>query len=572
MVAKQQLTAQQAFSLAVNYFNAGQYTEAKHLCEALVAQVPDHSDAYNILGIIAQQLHHPDKAIDYLHKAIAINAEKPFYFNNLGGIYKENKQLQQALACFQKARELDCHYLDAYKNLIKVHEEICDWRDRSQEIKFMLDDLQDAAAHHRQPLLTPFASMSFPCDRAQQLTVAKACANNIVAKVAPLKATLNFIFKPRCHDRLRIGYISRDFRDHPTGHLCQGLFKYHDKSQFEIFTYFYGINDNSEYYQQIKHNSEHFITLTDLSYADAALRIYQDEIDILVEVNGHIQGNRLEIAALKPAPVQVSYIGYPGTLGADFMDYIISDVIVTPDDYAPFIAEKLALLPNSHRITNNEEEIATQEPLRAQFSLPEGAFVFCSFNMPYKIEPRIFAVWMNILKATPNSVLWLLRNNELEEANLTREAQAAGIDPKRLIFANRITKPYHLARCQLADLFLDTYYVNGHTTATDMLWAGLPVLTCQGETFASRIGASVLTAANLPELICDDLAQYQAKAIAFAQHPQSLAELRARLQRERHTCPLFDTQGLMRNLEKAYQKMWQLWENNQPPQQIRIEE
>ena len=285
-------------------------------------------------------------------------------------------------------------------------------------------------------------------------------------------------------------------------------------------------------------------------------RIAADGVDILVDLKGYTQDARTQILAFRPAPIQVNYLGYPGTMGAPFMDYILVDDFVVPPDQQPFFTEKLVHLPGCYQVNDSQREISPQTPSRAECGLPEKGFVFCCFNNSYKITPEMFDVWMGLLKAVPGSVLWLLEGNRFVPANLCREAEARGVAAERLVFAPRKPLPEHLARHRLADLFLDTFPVNAHTTASDALWAGCPVLTLAGETFVSRVAGSLLRTVGLPELVTTSLEDYQAMALRLARDPELLAHVRARLEANRKNCPLFDGGQFARNLEKAYATMW----------------
>jgi protein O-GlcNAc transferase len=287
---------------------------------------------------------------------------------------------------------------------------------------------------------------------------------------------------------------------------------------------------------------------------------------------GHIAGNRLEICALRPAPIQVSYLGFPGTSGADFFDYLITDRIVTPERHLPYYREQIVYLPHCYQVNDHRQAIAEKSYRRQDFDLPEDRFVFASFNQAHKIEPVMFDVWMNILREVPQSVLWLFSRHDTVANNLRQEAEYRGIGSDRLIFADKLPKDEHLARHRLADLFLDTRIYNGHTCTSDALWAGAPVITLQGDHFASRVSASILTAVGLPELITSSLAEYQKLAVRLARHPQQLHEICQRLVDTRNTAPLFDTPRFVVNLEKAFQQMWEIFRNGETPRHLEVKE
>jgi protein O-GlcNAc transferase len=402
------------------------------------------------------------------------------------------------------------------------------------------------------------------------LAIGRSWAAETERLVARDKDGLEFTFARTGRGRLRVAYVSSDFYNHATAHLIQSLFRTHDRTAFEIFAVSHGPDDGSVYRRRIAAEAEHFIDVAALTDRDAALLLYRSGIDILVDLNGYTQDHRLGIAALRPAPIVATYLGFPGSSGASFIDCAIVDRIVAPPAEAHLFSERLVHLPHCYQINDREHPIDDAPLARRDVGLPDDGFVFCCFNANYKIEPFIFDVWMRILRDVPGSVLWLLELAPGVAGNLRREATARGVDPDRLVFAGKRPKAQHLARYRLADLFLDTRYYNAHSTCSDALLAGLPVLTCPGESFASRVAASVLLAAGLPELVVADFAQYEARALALAREPSALRGLRARLQANRLTCPAFDTTRLVRNLERAYRLMWENHLSGQPPHPLSV--
>ncbi|TAN54930.1 MAG: hypothetical protein EPN20_20950, partial [Magnetospirillum sp.] len=333
----------------------------------------------------------------------------------------------------------------------------------------------------------------------------------------------------------------------------------HDRDRFRITAYSCGEDDGSAMRRRLEGAFDRFVDLCPVDDAEAVRRIHGDEVDILVDLTGYTTGTRTAILAARPAPVQVNYLGFPGTMGADFIDYIIVDSIVAPPDQQPNFAERLVRLPHSYQANDTRRPIAAQRPSRSECGLPERGFVFCCFNNTFKITPILFDVWMRLLAMVPGSVLWLFQANDKVGDRLKAEAARRGVDPARLIFAARRDLPDHLARHDCADLFLDTLPYNAHTTASDALWAGLPVLTCRGGTFAGRVAASLLSAVGLPELITESREEYESLALALARDPARLAALRQKLRQNRHAAPLFDSAGFTRDLEAAYSRMWDTW-------------
>lgn len=368
--------------------------------------------------------------------------------------------------------------------------------------------------------------------------------------------------------RLRIGYVSGDIRDHATAHLIRSLMGCHDRERVEVFTYSLVKPDGSEYAEKIRRESDHFVDFSNVSNREAAQRIHEDGIHILVDLHGHTRHARLEIFAFRPAPVQATWLGFPGSVGADYIPYALVDPIVAPQGSEAHFTETLVSLPECYQVNDRWQPVAGAVPARVQEGLPEDGFVFACFNGARKIEPDVFACWMDILKRTPGSVLWLYRSNDRMAFNLRREARAQGVAPERLLFAPNKKKAAHLARLQLADLFLDTFICGAHTTASDSLWAGVPVLTWPGERFASRVAASLLHAVGLDDMVVPSRAAYLERAVELASKPELLASIRQCLADNKMTYPLFDTQRFARHLEDAYELMWAAHEKGERPARI----
>jgi predicted O-linked N-acetylglucosamine transferase (SPINDLY family) len=360
----------------------------------------------------------------------------------------------------------------------------------------------------------------------------------------------------RNHDRLRIGYVSGDFRRHATTQLAAELFEAHDRSRFEIFAYAYGPNNDDAMRARLRAGFDRFIDITGHSTAEAADAIRRDEIDILIDLKGYTFDARTKLFALRPAPIQVNYLGYPGTMGASFIDYIVADAVVIPPGAERLYSEKIVRLPGCYQPNDSTRPLAPEPPPRAALGLPEDGFVFCCFNQTYKITPDIFGVWMALLRELPGSVLWLIAFNKEAPVRLKAMAKAQGVDPARLIVGPQLPPNDHLARLGRADLFLDTHPCAAHTTASDALWAGVPVLTLAGQVFQSRVAASLLTALGLEELITDSLPAYHAMAKRLAADPAFLRDLRDRLARQRTDSDLFSGRAIARKLESAFAEMW----------------
>lgn len=432
----------------------------------------------------------------------------------------------------------------------------CDWQRYPELIEALEKLTRQAEAGEPVPLLEPFRLMAVPSSKTLRLAVARARSAHIEQALAPLREKLHFDHPQFTVERLRIGYVSGDFRDHATAHLLRKLFQVHDRSRFEVFGYSLLPGDGSVYWQDISCSCDRFTVVHDLSNAAVAEKIQRDGVHILVDLHGYTRHARPEIFALRPAPVQVGYLGYPGSMGAAWLPYLIADRCVLPEEHQPFYSEQPVWLPDCYQINDDESVIAEGSVSRAEQGLPEDAFVYCCFNTHHKIDPASFVAWMRILAQVPGSVLWLLGNNERVERNLRQAAQAQGINPERLVFARRLPKAQHLARHRLADLFLDTFIYGAHTTASDALWAGLPVLTLRGDTFPARVGASLLQALKLPELIVGDTESFVTAAVNLATEQQRLAALKALLVANRANSTLFDTVRFARQLETVFCELW----------------
>ncbi len=375
---------------------------------------------------------------------------------------------------------------------------------------------------------------------------------------------------PSTSPRLRVGFLSHEFGHNVVSHLMAGIYGRFNRQRFEIVALDYSQNDNSELRSRVLCDSDRCVELFGLTPGEAARRISAEQVDILFDINSYMSGGRPEIAARRPAPIQISYM-YPASMGADWIDYFITDRFATPPGHEQFFTEKLVYLPDVYLPTNCDQPISEQGPSRVACGMPDEGFVFCSFNNPDKIEPELFDVWMRILKRVPVSVLWQRCDNSIIEERLHAEAKARGIAPERLIYARQLPSTAdHLARHRHADLFLDTYTHGGHGTAVDALWAGLPLLACPGEVFTSRVSASLLTAAGVPELIASDLHEYEERAVRLAEQPNELNAMREKLLANRRKCTLFDTSRYVRNLERALLEMWRIHRAGESPRSIDV--
>jgi len=565
------------------------YSEALAAAEqALVLEPEQLQAAINRIAAL-NGLHRFSEALSAIQELLECEASDWQIYANQGGALAGLERFEEAGQAFETARALDRKALQLFRLRHEIYGVIpdaaipdvdpraeylafklgrlerCDWRDYEMVLSRTKALVEQCLAERWPAPLPPFKSLVLPLPLRLTAAIAGSHGEFLASSTVATRQRLAFTGPASTTSRLKIGYVSADFRNHPTAHLMRGLFRRHDRKRFEIYVYALCKDDNSDYYRQIKADAEQFVDLTDMTNADAASHIHRDGIHVLIDLMGYTAYARSEIFALQPAPVQVSYLGYPGTTGASFISYIIADPIVLPEDIQSYFTEKPVYLPECYQINDREQVIATTGIGRKDEGLPEAGIVFCCFNKSSKLDPLMFAVWTRILQQVPNSVLWLLASKPEVITNLRREAEDRGIAGERLIFAERLPKDRHLERHRLADLFLDTQFYNAHTTASDALWAGLPVLTCIGQTFQARVTASLLQAIGMPELITHSLEEYEALAVRLATQPIELESLREKLAYNRLRTPLFDTKRFTQHLERAYEVMWERYTQGLPP-------
>lgn len=532
-------------------FQQQRYQEAERVYAGVPAGATlDHDWLLNH-GITLVHVGRAEQAIGLFMQALSIKMDSVRAYVRLGAAFKQMKMFEEAVECFRTAAALDPDNLTAHGFLVHLDQFACRWDSFDADVQTFLDTLMripadDAESHE----CTPFALVAIPHDPMAMLQAARFESRRQAKGVTP--------FKPRAirpvGERLRLGYVSGDMHQHATAMLISEVLERHDRTQFEVFVYSHGRNDRSPMRQRLEAAVEHFIDTSTLTTEQIARRAREDGIDILVDLKGYTQNHRFRAMAFKPAPVQVTWLGFPGTSGSDAIDYYIGDPFVTPLGYADHYSEKLAQMPLCYQ-PNDRQRPRPQATHRAQWSLPENRPVLACFNNVYKITPPVFDSWARILGAVPDAVLWLLDSNEQAKTNLRREAQRRGIDPQRLLFAPSITPALHQSRLSCADLMLDTWPCNAHTTASDALWAGLPMITLPGETFSSRVAASLLQAVGMADLIATDMDEYEALAIGLLRDKPRLAALRKHLIAGRDTLPLFDSERFARDLEALYGRM-----------------
>lgn len=521
---------------------------------------PLDSSGHEILGRVFEQRVAYDPAVVAFRNAISLAPGVANLYFNLGMMLEQSTHIPEAAATYGRCVRLDPTLPHVYEKL-SLRLSQCQWEYYEEDAGRCLEHVR---VHGDRVL--PLSFLYIDSTPADQLLCARRTAMAELEKNAPTRASLTFAHPRTGKERLTVGYVSGDFRAHAVAFLIAEVFELHDRNRFRVLGYCTGPEREQQFMRQrLKAGFDQLTVIRDLPVAVAAERVYQDGVDILVDLSGHTRYNRHDLFAVRPAPIQVNYLGYPGTVGADFLDYILVDPVVAPFTDQPHYAERLVQLPHCYQ-ANDRKRVCSDKPVsRAACGLPEDGFVFSCLNHAAKLSPAVFAVWMRLLRAVPGSVLWLLQPDPPVMDNLRRHAAAHGVDSDRLVFAPRVDPPEHLARIPLADLFLDTAPYNAHTTGSDALWQGLPVVTFYGNTFAGRVGASLLRAAGMPELVANSLAEYEALALELARDPGRLAALRARLRAGRDHCFLFDTPRFTRHLERAYEHMWQRWLTGQPP-------
>lgn len=532
---------------------------------------PNCAEFYENIGITFQQSEQHGDAISFYEKAAAIKKDNPEILRNIGIAYYEMGNLKKAEEYYIKSIEIDHGNIESLAQLIHLLQQNCEWS-RVEQYKYLLNEkLKKNIGCAKESAALPFLSLSLHYnDPSMNFNIAKTRSSYISNHMK--KKNISFCFDLKRKNRIKIGYISNDFRNHPVAHLIMGLFELHNRSNFQINCYSYGKDEGKYYKDRIKNSCDSFVDIRNINNEDAARQIYNDKIDILVDLMGYTAGNRLQICALRPAPVQVTWLGFPGTTGACFFDYVIVDKTIVPESQKPYYSEKLVYMPHCYQINTGNQIISDKRYRKTDFGLPENSFVFCSFNQEYKIEPAIFDIWMNILHQVSGSVLWLLSKNRLAQNNLKKYAHNKGIDPRRIIFATSIEKSEHLSRHHLADLALDTRIYNGHTTTSDALWADTPVIVLTGKHFASRVSSSILSSIGLSQLRTETLNEYETVAVRLAKKPQDLNLIKEELKEKRSSEPLFDTTRYSENLESAYSMMWNIFQQGEKPDHITVVE
>ncbi|MBC2710270.1 MAG: tetratricopeptide repeat protein [Desulfosarcina sp.] len=601
---KKAVTLDPAFAMAhyhlgLLYLKEGKLALSRDCFYKVIAGNNSDWRAWGNLCMVLRDLGELNEAKLSGHRATSLNTDSFQAWHNLGNVYKDLGCYHESISCYEKARSLkpdsdvtltgmgisfqrigdNDRAVKSFKmalkynpsagtaisNLLNISMMECDW-DKSSCYEKMIHNLTvESLCIGQVPAESPFLNLSRCDDPELNMAVARAWSHDIDNKMAGTRDSLRFQYPRNYRSKIRIGYLSNNFSDHPTAHITRRLYQLHDRSRFEIFCFSYGPEDNSRYRHSIRDGCDKFIDIRELSNAEAAKAINDHGVDILIDLVGFMKGERMAVAALRPAPVQVRWLGMAGTSGADFFDYLVTDRTVTTENQARFYSEKFVYLPHCYQINDNQPFMDEKNCRRLDYGLPEGTFVFSCFNTSYKIDAEIFAVWMNILRRSTGSVLWLMANSRNLKDNLKKSVTENGIDAQRLIFAEKIPKHEHLSRLSLADLGLDTCRVSGAATTSDALWAGVPVLTICGKHFASRMSSSILKAAGLHALITHSLEEYEDRAVKLAEEKSTLARIKSTLLATGHKSHLFNTEGIVHHLEKAYGIIWQRYLEGERP-------
>ena len=539
----------------------GRWPEALESYDRAIALAPGYVEAHynrgNALGIVGRF----EEAIMSFDAAINLVPTHAQALMNRGNALNELGRHAEAVKSFDRAIECAPQIPYLLGTRLHVNMQMCDWRHYQERLAVLL-----SAVKNGEPASLPFPLLALTSDPDLQQRAARTW---IQAKHPSPKKIVPFAKRTTKH-RLRIGYFSADFHQHPVAQLIAGLFEAHDRTQFEIYAFSSGPDTKDEMRQRLEAGFEHFIDVKAESDAQLVARARELEIDIAIDLSGLTTGCRPSVFAARVAPIQINYLGYPGTMGAPYMDYILADKTLITSETEPFFTEKVIYLPHSYQPNDRKRTVSSHPFTRAELGLPENGFVFCCFNNNFKITPETFERWMSILRAVPHSVLWLLQASEQTANHLRQEAQARGVHPERLVFAPKVPTDQYLARQRCADLFLDSLPYNAHTTTSDALWVGLPVLTCMGRAFASRVAASLLRAVELPELITVDGEAFVARAIELATDPVQLRSLRMRLEENRLHAPLFDSRRQARAIEEAYDQVQARRVAGLPPESMHI--
>lgn len=517
---------------------------------------PDYAEALNNRGNTLIDLLRFEEALASFDRALLLRPDYAEALKNRGTLLRDLKRHEEAVRSFQQLLDIDPDYPYALGNKFYCQLHGCDWSCYASTAQTIISKVNEGKLAD-----IPFSFLAISDSPTAQLK----CAESFAADAYPASPNPLWQGERYAHNKIKVAYLSADFHNHATSYLMVELFETHDKSHFETYALSFGPDTKDDMRTRLNRAFDQFIDVRQHTDLEIAQMLRHMEIDIAIDLKGYTGESRSGILAHRAAPIQVNYLGYPGSMGASYIDYLIADQHVIPPTQQACYSEQVVYLPDTYQVNDSKRPIADKTPTRQEAGLPSSGFVFCCFNNNYKITPEVFDIWMRLLGRVEDSVLWLLEDNDLASRNLKAEAEKRGVAAERLVFAPRASLHEHLARHRLADLFLDTLPYNAHTTASDALWAGLPVLTRSGESFASRVAASLLYAIGLPELITHSAETYEALALELATSPSKLVEIKNRLRQNRDTYPLFDTNRFRQHIESAYTTMWQRYQQGMLP-------
>ena len=621
-------SAKAYFNIAVMYDKLSLPENALKNYKNAIKIKPDYADAHNNMGSAYKELGYLDRALNAYQKATSIQPNHAFAYNNMGNIYMTGKSFEKAIKAFEMATFFNPNYADAFDSLgiaylnkkniteaYKAFEQVLFINPNHVKGLLNMGNLHEVNAEYEKSiqfyskaymndpennelLALKVTQQAYICDidkiKKYNSRIKHACTNKYHVRPfdifaqddEPQRHQLRAVsytdkyFNENCHltlsnsesksDRIRLGYISSDFKEHAVSYLIAKVLESHNRDEFKLFGYSIFPSKLDKMGERTREAFDVFQEVDKFSDKEIALKIQNDKIDILIDLNGHTINSRTGVFTYKPAKIQINFLGFPGTMGAKFIDYIIADNVIIPNEFNNFYSEKIIRLPHSYMPTDNTREISIRLITREEMGLPTESLVFCCFNNTYKISVDEFDIWMRILSKIENSVLWLKIENELAKKNIQIAAEKRGVDPSRIIFADFIKMEDHLARYTLADIFLDTFNFNGHTTAADALWAGTPLITKLGNSFAARVAGSLLTALGLTELITNTEKEYEALIIRLANNPLELEKIKEKLKKNLISNSLFDTEKYTFNLEKAYHKAYENYTKGNKPENITI--
>ena len=529
------------FGLVNSYISLKDIKEARLLLDEATNNNPKSELLIFNYAKLEEDLLNFSKAIMLYEKGLKLNTKNYKALSNLGGLYQKTNKYSDAIEVYKKAIKLQPQIGHLKISLLTCKSFACDW----SEPKYVKDTLNKIDDLEQE--ICPFDLLYLEDNPSNNLKRAKHFFESKYKRVSQ-----NISYTPK--KKIRLGYFSADFRKHAVMYLIKGLFEMHNKEQFDV--YVYSLNSvEDELTGELKKNVNVFRNISDISDEKAAFIAREDSLDIAVDLMGYMKKRGLSIFSLRVAPIQISYLGYPGTTGSDGIDYLIADKVVIPDKFRKFYSEKVIYMPNCYQCNDSKRKTSKKEFRKTELGLPENAFIFACFNANNKITPEEFDIWMSLLKKIKNSVLWLYKSNDYSEINLKKESENRGVESSRIIFADMLSNEDHLSRIKCADLFLDTFNFNAHTTASDALWSGVPIITKQGKSFSARVCSSLLTSLGLKELIVQDNEEYEEKAFSIATNKLYLEDLKYRLNQSRTKSTLFDTKGFTRNLEEIFFKL-----------------